>query len=175
MADPSYDFVIVGGGGGGLAAAIKAKLLGIRALLLEKTPLIGGSSILSGGVIWMPNNPLMRRDGIKDSREAALTYMAQFVGQNDLYSTPARREAFVDAVDEFMTTMEAQGMKYRRCHNSLIITNNCPAVMRSAARWKPNSSTGTVWANGKRALARRHFQARCVCPRCRGCRSSVRT
>ena len=117
MADPSYDFVIVGSGGGGLAAAIKAKLLGIRALLIEKTPLIGGSSILSGGVIWMPNNPLMKRDGIKDSREAALTYMAQFVGQNDLYSSPARREAFVDTVDEFMTTMQAQGMKYRRCHN----------------------------------------------------------
>jgi 3-oxosteroid 1-dehydrogenase len=117
MADPGYDFVIVGSGGGGLAAAIKAKLLGIRALLLEKTPLVGGSSILSGGVIWMPNNPLMKRDGIKDSREAALTYMAHFVGPNDLYSAPARREAFVDAVDEFITTMEAQGMKYRRCRD----------------------------------------------------------
>ena len=114
MSDPSYDFVIVGSGGG-LAAAIKAKLLGIRALLVEKTPFVGGSSILSGGVIWMPNNPLMKRDGIKDSREAALTYMAHFVGPNDLYSTPARREAFVDAVDEFIMTMEAQGMKYRRC------------------------------------------------------------
>jgi 3-oxosteroid 1-dehydrogenase len=115
MADPSYDFVIVGSGGGGLAAGITAKLLGLRPLIIEKTPLIGGSSILSGGVIWMPNNPLMKREGVKDSREDALTYMSHFVGPNELYSTPKRREAFVDHVDEFITTMEKQGMKYRRC------------------------------------------------------------
>jgi 3-oxosteroid 1-dehydrogenase len=117
MADRSYDFVIVGSGGGGLAATIKAKLLGLRALLVEKTPYIGGSSILSGGVIWMPNNPVMRRAGVKDSREAALQYMANFVGPDELYSTPARREAFVDTVDEFIDTMEGQGMQYRYCPN----------------------------------------------------------
>jgi 3-oxosteroid 1-dehydrogenase len=42
--------------------------------------------------------------------------MANFVQPGDLYSTPARREAFVDTVEEFVTTMESLGMKYRRCH-----------------------------------------------------------
>jgi 3-oxosteroid 1-dehydrogenase len=117
MADASYDFVIVGSGAGGLAAGIKAKLLGLRPLIVEKTPLVGGSSILSGGVLWLPNSPLQKRAGVKDSREAALTYLANFVGPNELYSTPARREAFVDAVDEFVATMEGQGMQYRYCPN----------------------------------------------------------
>jgi 3-oxosteroid 1-dehydrogenase len=115
VSDTHFDFVIVGSGAGGVAAAIKAKLLGLRPLLLEKTALIGGSSIMSGGVLWMPNNPLMQREGVADSREAGLSYMANFVGPEDLYSAPARREAFVDTVEDFITTMEAQGMKYRRC------------------------------------------------------------
>jgi 3-oxosteroid 1-dehydrogenase len=117
MADARYDFVIVGSGAGGLAAGVKAKLLGLRPLVLEKTPLVGGSSILSGGVIWAPNNPLMREAGVADSREAALQYMANFVEEGALYSTPARREAFVDTVDEFIGTMRGQGMAYRYCPN----------------------------------------------------------
>ena len=40
MPDASFDFVIIGSGGGGVAAAIKAKLSGLRPLLLEKTPLL---------------------------------------------------------------------------------------------------------------------------------------
>jgi 3-oxosteroid 1-dehydrogenase len=117
MADARYDFVIVGSGAGGLAAGVKAKLLGLRPLVLEKTPLVGGSSILSGGVIWAPNNPLMREAGVADSREAALQYMANFVEEGALYSTPARREAFVDTVDEYIDTMRGQGMAYRYCPN----------------------------------------------------------
>jgi 3-oxosteroid 1-dehydrogenase len=112
----SYDFVIVGSGAGGLAAAIKAKLLGLKPLLLEKTPFVGGSSMMSGGILWLPNNPLMKRAGVADSREASLRYLENFVSADSTYSTPARREAFVDAIDEFVTTMEGQGMKYRFCH-----------------------------------------------------------
>jgi 3-oxosteroid 1-dehydrogenase len=115
MPDPIYDFVIVGSGAGGLAAGIKAKLCGMRPLIVEKTPLVGGSSILSGGIIWAPNNPPMRRAGVADSREEALQYMANFVPEGELYSTPERREAFVDAVDEYIATMEGQGMLYRYC------------------------------------------------------------
>ncbi len=69
----TYDIVIAGSGAGGLAAAITAKLSGLKPLLIEKTPLIGGSSVLSGGILWMPCNPLLAREGVVDSREAALT------------------------------------------------------------------------------------------------------
>ncbi|TAL02851.1 MAG: FAD-dependent oxidoreductase [Rhodospirillaceae bacterium] len=116
MSDASFDFVIVGSGAGGLVAAITAKLAGLRPLLIEKTPLIGGSSVMSGGVLWLPNNPLMKREGIADSREEGLRYMANFVEKDAPYSTPARREAFIDNIEPMMATMEAQGMKYRRCH-----------------------------------------------------------
>lgn len=116
MADQAFDLVIVGSGIGGLTAAVTARLEGLRPLLLEKTPLIGGSSALSGGVLWLPNNPLMAREGIADSREAGLRYLENFVSGQDAYSTPARREAFLDNIGPMVEALEAQGMKYRRCH-----------------------------------------------------------
>lgn len=50
-----YDFVIVGSGGGGVIAAITAKKNGLNPLVLEKTDRVGGSSALSGGIVWLPN------------------------------------------------------------------------------------------------------------------------
>ena len=107
--------VVAGSGAGGLAAAISAKLAGLRPLLIEKTPLLGGSSVLSGGVLWMPNNPLLAREGVADSREAALRYLENFVEEGDPASPPSRREAFVDAVGPLVRLMEEQGMRYLRC------------------------------------------------------------
>lgn len=43
------DVVIVGGGGAGIAAAIETARNGHKAVLLEKMPIIGGSSLLSTG------------------------------------------------------------------------------------------------------------------------------
>lgn len=110
-----YDLIIVGSGAGGLAAGITAKLAGLRPLILEKTPLVGGSSVLSGGVLWLPDNVVMAREGVRDSREAALRYLDNFVQADDPASPPARREAYVDAIKPMMTQFEAQGMKYLRC------------------------------------------------------------
>ena len=115
MADQAFDLVIVGSGIGGLTAAITARLQGLQPLLLEKTPLIGGSSAWSGGVLWLPNNPLMQREGVADSREAGLRYLENFVTAQDGYSTPVRRAAFLDNIGPMIAAMEAQGMKYRRC------------------------------------------------------------
>lgn len=115
MAGKDYDVIIVGSGVGGLTATISAKLAGLEPLLLEKEPLTGGSSALSGGVLWLPNNPLMQRQGVADSREAALRYLANFVTDGDPGSTPARREAFVDAVAPLVRMYEEQGLPLLRC------------------------------------------------------------
>ncbi|MCB2073191.1 MAG: FAD-dependent oxidoreductase [Novosphingobium sp.] len=115
MADENFDIAIVGSGVGGLTATIAAKLAGMQPVLLEKREVIGGSSALSGGVLWLPNNPLMQRDGIADSRESALTYLANFVPEGDVCSTPARREAFVDAVAPLVELMQSQDIPLLRC------------------------------------------------------------
>lgn len=58
--DKSVDLAIVGSGGGGLIAAMAAVEAGLEPLVLEKQPVVGGSTGMSGGMVWMPNNPLMR-------------------------------------------------------------------------------------------------------------------
>ena len=78
--DYSYDIVIVGSGGGGLTAALVAKQAGLDVLVIEKTEFYGGSTALSGGGLWVPNNFLLAKAGIEDSFEKAKKYMASIVG-----------------------------------------------------------------------------------------------
>lgn len=115
MSDIECDVLIVGSGVGGLTAAIAARSAGLSTVLVERSHRIGSSTMLSGGVMWMPNNPLMVRERIHDSRDAALAYLANFVDDYTPGTTPARREAFVDGVAAAIALMERQGIPLRYC------------------------------------------------------------
>lgn len=107
-----YDFVIVGSGGGSMVAAIYAKLAGLNPVILEKRDKIGGSTGFSGGVWWVPNNHVIKRFGVQDSRELAERYFAatvDFVGKG---TAPARRDAFLDEAPEMIQFLEDQGMEF---------------------------------------------------------------
>jgi len=70
MAQPQeylVDVLVVGSGGGGMTAALAAIDAGLSALVIEKSPVYGGSTAMSGGAIWIPNNHLMKKAGIGDS------------------------------------------------------------------------------------------------------------
>ena len=73
--DETFDFVVVGSGGGSMCAAVVVCAAGKSALVLEKTDLIGGTTARSGGVMWIPDNPFMARDGVQDSFENASKYL----------------------------------------------------------------------------------------------------
>lgn len=75
--DETCDLVVVGSGAAGLAAALRAHDLGGKVVILEKSPTWGGSTAISGGVCWMPDNPQLPSRGIADSREDALTYLRE--------------------------------------------------------------------------------------------------
>jgi succinate dehydrogenase/fumarate reductase flavoprotein subunit len=49
--------VVVVGSGTGLAAALAAEENGADGLVLEKAPLIGWTTAVSGGASWIPNSP----------------------------------------------------------------------------------------------------------------------
>ncbi|WP_163541625.1 FAD-binding protein [Occultella kanbiaonis] len=112
--DHTYDVVVVGSGAAGFAAALGAVDEGLSVLILESTDQWGGSTSMSGGGLWMPNNPLMQRDGVGDSREDALTYLEQTVGQVSRSTSPAHREAFVDGVADLVLTTEKHGFRWAR-------------------------------------------------------------
>lgn len=112
--DHSYDVVVAGTGVAALAAAITAADAGLKVLMLESTDRWGGSSAMSGGGLWLPNNPLMRRAGAGDSREEALAYLEATVGDAGPAASPERKEAFVDGVDGFVTLAERLGVRFAR-------------------------------------------------------------
>jgi 3-oxosteroid 1-dehydrogenase len=71
--DLEVDVVVVGSGTA-LAGALAAADAGSQVLVLEKAAETGGSTRMSGGVAWIPNNPVMKAAGVEDSREMALEY-----------------------------------------------------------------------------------------------------
>ncbi|MBK8463527.1 MAG: FAD-binding protein [Nigerium sp.] len=112
--DDTVDVVIGGSGGAALAAAIAAADAGLSVLMLESTDRWGGSSAMSGGGLWLPNNPLMRRDRAGDSRDEALAYLEETVGDAGPSTSRKHKEAFVDGVDGFVTLAERHGVRFAR-------------------------------------------------------------
>ncbi|TDD42538.1 FAD-binding protein [Saccharopolyspora elongata] len=91
--DHEFDFVVVGSGGGGMTAALTATDAGLSTVVVEKAGKYGGSTGMSGGGIWIPNNPVLRAKGHDDSRESIRRYL-------DLLTEgkvpAARLDAYVD-------------------------------------------------------------------------------
>jgi len=69
------DVIVVGTGAAGLSAALAANVAGARVLVLEKADVIGGTTAMSGGCIWVPGHHYMAGMGLSDSREVALEYI----------------------------------------------------------------------------------------------------
>ena len=72
---PAHDVVVLGTGAAGLVAALAADDAEASVGLYEKADVVGGTTALSGGVVWMPNNPYAAAAGIRDSRAEALAYL----------------------------------------------------------------------------------------------------
>jgi succinate dehydrogenase/fumarate reductase flavoprotein subunit len=78
---------------------------GADVILLEKSDLVGGTAAISGGVIWAPDNPVMRRAGLKDSAAAARAYFESLApGQLD----PPVLDAFLGHCSEALAFLERE-------------------------------------------------------------------
>lgn len=80
MSEQEYDVVVVGSGAAGMVAALTAAHQGLSTIVVEKAPHYGGSTARSGGGVWIPNNEVLERDGVDDTREAARTYLHAIIG-----------------------------------------------------------------------------------------------
>ncbi|HAE91142.1 MAG TPA: flavocytochrome c, partial [Tissierella sp.] len=65
----THDVVVIGAGGAGLSAAIEAKAAGADVIVLEKMPMAGGNTLISGAEYACSNNWLQKKEGIEDSIE----------------------------------------------------------------------------------------------------------
>jgi succinate dehydrogenase/fumarate reductase flavoprotein subunit len=74
------DLLVVGSGASGLSAAVTAAHHGLKVVLVEKEPVLGGATAWSGGWMWVPGNPLARRAGIHEDPQQARTYLQNELG-----------------------------------------------------------------------------------------------
>jgi 3-oxosteroid 1-dehydrogenase len=113
--DEVFDFVIAGSGGGSMAAALYLHSAGKTPIILEKTDKIGGSTAMSAGLLWIPANPLMAREGVPDSIEAGRRYMDATIGADGgPAASSARKDAFLRAGPPMIEFLEQQGMEFMR-------------------------------------------------------------
>ena len=75
--NPEADVVVVGSGAAASAAAVAAFSQGAEVVMLEKSPVPGGTTMKSGGQPWIPNNFALRKQGVKDIKEDCLRFMAR--------------------------------------------------------------------------------------------------
>jgi len=99
----STDVVVIGSGAAGLTAAITAHDGGAKVVVLEKSAHGGGTTAVSGGVVWVPCNHHMRDVGIEDSRAEALEYLKIIA---DGRTEPELLERFIDTAPKMIRYLE---------------------------------------------------------------------
>jgi succinate dehydrogenase/fumarate reductase flavoprotein subunit len=76
-----WDVIVVGSGASGLTAAVRAAHARLKVLVVEKANSFGGTTALSGGGIWIPNNPQAHAAGIVDPPERVRQYVLEVIGK----------------------------------------------------------------------------------------------
>ncbi|HKP57903.1 MAG TPA: FAD-binding protein [Polyangiales bacterium] len=103
--DHSCDFLVIGSGGGGMVAALRAHDLGLDVLVIEASDKFGGSTGMSGGALWVPNNPHMAGAGIADTPEEAFQYLQRVTREG---GDDARARVYVKESAEMVRYLEAR-------------------------------------------------------------------
>src|SRR5579864_1661453 len=80
------EIIVVGGGGSGLSAAVEAARFGRRVLLLEKNPILGGTTSRSVGSVTASCTPLQRARKLQDFPQQHFEDMALFADDRGFLS-----------------------------------------------------------------------------------------
>jgi 3-oxosteroid 1-dehydrogenase len=100
--DHAIDVVVLGTGGAGLTAALTAAVAGASVAVYEKAPTVGGTTAVSGGVVWIPAHKRCR--DVELTVADALRYLwAQSLGSMD----PVLVETFVRTGPAMLDFIEA--------------------------------------------------------------------
>lgn len=74
--DLEADVVVLGSGGAAMTAAIAAHDFGAKdVVILEKTGMVGGTTAMSGGMLWIPGNHHQIEAGIDESDDDVVAYL----------------------------------------------------------------------------------------------------
>ena len=124
------DIIVVGGGGAALAAAAESARLGQRVIVLEKNPVLGGSTRLAVGLMMAAGTRIQRRAGVQDTPQQYEAELSELTKAQGIASDGDLRRLLVDnAADtvnflesigvDFIGPLEQPPFKVRRFHQAL--------------------------------------------------------
>jgi len=118
MWDHEVDVVVMGSGSAALAAALAASAGGAAVLVLEKAPVLGGTSAMSGAGTWVPANHHMLAAGYADSPEEALSYIRAASPAGWQEQEDALWRAFVENAPKMLAFIEEHSpLRFRLIHH----------------------------------------------------------
>ncbi|HRE02944.1 MAG TPA: FAD-binding protein, partial [Ilumatobacteraceae bacterium] len=103
--DHEVDLLVVGSGTG-MAAALTGAVKGLTTLLIDKADVYGGTTAISGGGIWVPNNVALARAGVADTPAEAKAYVDAVLALNNDDVSPERRHAYLTRGPEAIEFLE---------------------------------------------------------------------
>jgi len=98
-----YDVIVVGSGAGAMTSALFAAEQNLSVLVVEKSDKFGGTSAISGGGIWIPNNHYFAARGGRDSFELALQYLKAATGEQ---GDEKRLRAYLEHAPQMIQALE---------------------------------------------------------------------
>ncbi|MFQ5698587.1 MAG: FAD-dependent oxidoreductase [Myxococcota bacterium] len=132
--DQEVDVVVVGLGAAGAAAALEASRTGAGTLVLERAGAGGGTSALSGGVIYLGGGtPIQKACGFEDSQDAMFRYLQASVGPGP---------------DEAKLTLYCEGSI---AHYEWLVEQGVPFRARfyDGCSGEPPTDDGLVWSGSE--------------------------
>ena len=109
-AGDDFDVIVLGAGAGGMSAACVAARAGLATLLLEKSALAGGTTAVSGGMLWIPGNRTLDSSKRAEDLVAARAYLEAIL--------PESRD---DALIHTYLSRGAEAIDYLETHTSVAL------------------------------------------------------
>ena len=119
-----------------MSAALTAATQGLKTVLIEKSPYWGGSTSRSGGGVWIPNNSVLKRDGVDDTVEQARAYVHAIIGE---HAPAAKIDTYIDRGPE--------ALDYLMAHSPLElewVKNYSETLRRASTRRRPQVAASAV-------------------------------
>ena len=124
-----YDVVVVGSGAAGMVTAISAAAEGLKVVIVEKAPVWGGTTAMSGGGFWVAGNDYQKAAGISDSFEEAMTFLDVSIPDEGPVTSRGRKEALARNGNLMTRLIASKGVELQMGYLHDYFANNPGAKM----------------------------------------------